>query len=365
MKIKNKRRKDFIAILVILLVSISLGYAFLTTNLRINGFADFFHAEWSIYFDNVQINSNSVSIPVNGSPATIDPTDLTKITFNVSLDKPGDFYEFTADVINDGSLDAMLQFIKVNINLNPCTGFGCEAPSVIHFTITHLDGTDLNHGELLAADSSITYRIRLEYSSDIAEDELLVDDIDIKCSVELVFVQADESAYPYDNYSYLYSTTGNTVRAGSPVSLLGTTYNSDDVSELLTNKVFLRHIVSDGKVRSSDVGFEFSDGNVYYLSGLTTSYSAGSLSNTSLITTLAEISSNWSCDSSNQTIHSSFQGDGLGSNPVLYHHFCYDDDYRIEYYSDYYGDPYNAATYNNNYCYSDLYTGVAACNIGG
>lgn len=44
-------------------------------------------------------------------------TNKTNVSFDVQLDKPGDFYEFTVDVKNNGSIDEMVDSItKTSLN---------------------------------------------------------------------------------------------------------------------------------------------------------------------------------------------------------------------------------------------------------
>ena len=114
---KNKRglnnvlstdRKTLYMILGIVMVSVltlTVVYAALSTTLNINGNAEVSAVNWDIYLDNVQLNSGSATTNV----PTI--TDKTTASFTTTLTKPGDFYEFTIDVVNDGSVDAMIDSV--------------------------------------------------------------------------------------------------------------------------------------------------------------------------------------------------------------------------------------------------------------
>ena len=62
-------------ILIILLLGITLGYAYLNTTLNINGTTNITSANWNIYWDNIQFGSNNVTDVT--TPATISP-DLLK-----------------------------------------------------------------------------------------------------------------------------------------------------------------------------------------------------------------------------------------------------------------------------------------------
>ena len=86
-------------ILIVSLLLIGVVYALLQTNLQINGIAKILHNTWDVHFDHISVNSDSVSINTtdyeDASAAIIDPEDDCKVSFNVLLSSPGDFYEFT------------------------------------------------------------------------------------------------------------------------------------------------------------------------------------------------------------------------------------------------------------------------------
>ena len=119
MKKNNKKNsKKTIYLLLLLILGISVGYAALSATLKINGTSIIKSAKWSVHFDTTPI------VPVEGSvtgeneviPARIKSgTNNTEIEFSVNLPEPGDFYEFTTNVVNDGTLDAII----ANGNTNP------------------------------------------------------------------------------------------------------------------------------------------------------------------------------------------------------------------------------------------------------
>ena len=100
-----KDRKVLILGLCLVLVCIftlTVAYSALSAVLTINGNARVSAADWDIYLDNPRVAGGSATtdIPiVNGVTAT----------FNTTLNMPGDFYEFVVDVVNDGSIDAMIE----------------------------------------------------------------------------------------------------------------------------------------------------------------------------------------------------------------------------------------------------------------
>ncbi len=108
----NTKKKYFLStmLLVLLLLLVTIGYAYLSTTLSINGSSKINDASWDIHFENVQVTEGSVT----ANNPVINPN--TTVTYNVTLSKPGDFFEFTVDVKNDGSIDAMIDTVLSTLN---------------------------------------------------------------------------------------------------------------------------------------------------------------------------------------------------------------------------------------------------------
>lgn len=105
---KRKNNKNLIVVLLLCLITI--GFAALSTTLSINGTTKIKGNTWDIHFENVRFaDSNNVDadLPV------INPSDPTKVDFDVTLSKPGDVFSFYVDIKNDGSVDAKLGDLNV------------------------------------------------------------------------------------------------------------------------------------------------------------------------------------------------------------------------------------------------------------
>lgn len=112
-KKSKKNSKKTIYLILVLILGISVGYAALSATLKINGTSTIKSATWSVHFgteaNDIQVTSGSVTGDNVTTPARIKSgTNNTEIEYSVNLPEPGDYYEFTANVVNDGTLDAII-----------------------------------------------------------------------------------------------------------------------------------------------------------------------------------------------------------------------------------------------------------------
>ena len=190
----RKRKKNrFILLLVILIITMSLGYALLTQNISIMGTSTVKNSTWDIYFDNVQINSNSVSLSTGDSAATIDSNDNTLVNYTVTLSLPGDFYEFTVDAVNDGSIDAMIDTIVSKYNGTAISSTN-PIPNYLTYSVMYADEVLIEPNHLLSHNSTETYKVKVEFNREIEEEQLPSSDQTLSFSFKVNYVQANENA---------------------------------------------------------------------------------------------------------------------------------------------------------------------------
>ena len=214
MKRKNNKK---LALLLILVLVISVGYAALASNLKINGSSNVKASSWNVYWDNVQIKDGSVPAD-NNNKARITDSAKTQVEFNVVLSEPGDFYEFTVDAVNNGTIDAMIAENGIVNGVYSDSSYTQTAtlPKAVSYTVTYADGKPIQEKHLLAKKSgntptTETYKVRIEYRND---DEIDADDLDendqtyyFKFSVN--YVQADSTAEPSHQASAISITRQN------------------------------------------------------------------------------------------------------------------------------------------------------------
>ena len=214
---KNRRRKNRAFILFILLLTVSIGFAALSTQLNVVGTTGISKNTWSVYWANV--GNESGVIPTT-SP-TISNEDETHpntiISFGVNLTKPGDFYEFEVDAVNAGTIDAMLSTITTTITSN---GEPAIPPAYILYSVTYSDGETPTAKHLLSKKSGNTptkerYKVRIEFSRDVTKaqlEEMPNAGLSYNIDLEASYVQADNTGVvrPKDYLKVMTSTNGDT-----------------------------------------------------------------------------------------------------------------------------------------------------------
>ena len=161
MKRNNKKRMS-VLILLLLVGFITIGYAVLNSTLTITGTSHITNATWDVHFENIVPTSGSVTAT---TAPTIDSSKLN-ITYEVTLAKPGDFYEFAVDVKNAGSVAAKLSAAPT------ITGPSTAQDVYTNYTFLNSDGTAVTAGQTIAAGAKKTYKVRVEFDKNITANQL-------------------------------------------------------------------------------------------------------------------------------------------------------------------------------------------------
>ena len=177
---KRKKLVGIIA-LILLVCTITIGYSYLSENLNINGTSKINVASWDIHFDNINATAGSVT------PTTAPTIDANgDINFAVTLNNPGEFYEFTVDVVNGGTVNANMS------NLPVLTGVSTDQDVYTNFTYTHTDGSAITTlaNEALNAGVYKTYKVRVEFDRNIESSQLPTNSQTMNLKVALDYEQA-------------------------------------------------------------------------------------------------------------------------------------------------------------------------------
>ena len=185
---RREKRKMLFTLLFLLLLGLGLGYAALSTNLSIDGSSTMLAGSWDIHFDRIVVSSGSVAIGTEDSAATI--TSPTTVAYNITLAQPGDFYEFTVDVVNGGTIDAMIEGISSKLNGVEIE----ELPGSLEYSVTYSNGIGLVPNQLLSAGDTETYKVRVKYKEDLDLEDLVPGGANLSLSFSVTYIQADENA---------------------------------------------------------------------------------------------------------------------------------------------------------------------------
>lgn len=165
------------AFLFILICLISLGYAILSSNLVIDGTAKISKATWDVHYENINVTAGSVSAAL---PEILDDTT---VKYTVNLSKPGDFYEFTVDVVNKGTIDAIIDKV-IQSELTD------KEKKYLSYSLTYDDGSKISQGDELPNKQTKTLKVRLEFMLDVNASDLPTEGDTINMKLETEYIQA-------------------------------------------------------------------------------------------------------------------------------------------------------------------------------
>ena len=105
---EKERRIKILSIiaLIIAILGLTVAFAALSETLTINGTASVEAASWDIHFENLTGPDLEGTGKVNDT-ATLDGTTISNV--NMSVTKPGDSVTYYFDIVNDGTIDAVLE----------------------------------------------------------------------------------------------------------------------------------------------------------------------------------------------------------------------------------------------------------------
>ncbi|MBQ3307065.1 MAG: hypothetical protein IJG68_02610 [Bacilli bacterium] len=232
---KNKKRYFslyFFILFLFLFLIVGVGYAYLSTTLAVDGSSKVKGNTWSIYFDNLQINPDSVVLGSSNQAATI--IDDNHITFDVDFTELGQFYEFTVDVKNGGTIDGMIGSITSMINQEEFT----ELPGYLDYQVTYSDDMPLLENQILKASAKETLKIRVEFKEGTDVSLLPHEYEDLHFDFILNYIQADGNGYDVVHPKSLYNVLRTEALSGSGLAQEYTGNHKDSYSTTGTQTIY-------------------------------------------------------------------------------------------------------------------------------
>ena len=204
---RKSNLKVVLVLLIVLTVGFSIGYAYLNSTLTINGTSTVQKNTWDTNFDNIKIREGSVT-------ANIEPTveGGTKISrFDLILQKPGDFYEFTVDVVNGGTLDAMVSNIVKTPDLSS------NQQKYLDYKIEYENCVEITKKQLVKVEEFVRVKVRVEYKKDLNVVDLPTELDLVSLGFEINYEQADDTGV-----SVLNNGVANVPVASGDINEIGT-----------------------------------------------------------------------------------------------------------------------------------------------
>ena len=252
---KSKNRTTVFLTLIIIIAVMVIGYTALQTTLNILGNTTVKGNSWDVHWANVQVSDGSTTDVI--TPATI--TSPTQVEFNINLNAPGDYYEFTVDAVNAGTVDAMVDIVSKKVFNS--SNVEIQLPNYLLYEVTYPEGIPVETNQLLAANSSETIKVRVEYKRDITADELVTTNTSIKFRISTSYKQSnDATVIPVRSYSYSFLGSSSVEEN----TIIGDIYSN--INEV-NSPYFIRHTTYNNRLYTSELGIKYNN-NTYYFPAL-------------------------------------------------------------------------------------------------
>ena len=186
LKLKLNKFTIIASVVLFLIVSISLGSAFLKSTLSINGNSTIKKSSWIIYFDDVEKSIDSVE---SENDAKIVDRAKTRIEFEADLKQPGDFYEFTVYTVNDGSIDAMVESID-KFELTD------EQKAYLDFDVTYDNGDPILPCDPLDAGTRRWIKAIVKFKDHLPLEDYPTEDVHLELFFNINYVQKQNTCTP-------------------------------------------------------------------------------------------------------------------------------------------------------------------------
>lgn len=179
MRVNRKILSIILCIVMISVFSLTIAYAALNAVLNISGNAEVSASTWDVYLLNVQVKSGSV----NSDTPVINGGNT--VSFSTTLNMPGDFFEFTVDVVNNGSIDAMIDSVTKSPTLSS------SQAKYLNYIIEYQNSEAITTKQLVKKNSYVRLKVRLEYRSDLVSSDLPTSSETLNLSFTVNYTQSD------------------------------------------------------------------------------------------------------------------------------------------------------------------------------
>lgn len=179
----NKVQNVLLGVLAVGLIGITVAYAALTQQLKIEGTAKVEASTWDIHFETLEGAPNGYATLATDAGKLAIQSDTTIISGNLgTLKAPGDSITYTFDIVNAGDINAKLG--SINIGTPTCTATDSAVAAKVcgnlTYTLTYENGDTIQVGDTL--NKKTTKKAKLVITSKntdvVASEDVSVDGID-------------------------------------------------------------------------------------------------------------------------------------------------------------------------------------------
>ena len=194
-----------LCLILVCVFTLTIAYAALSAVLTISGSAQVTSADWDIHLANPKVT--------NGSVTTTVPTITSgkTLSFSTTLNMPGDFYEFTVDVVNGGSIDAMIDKVTKTPELT------AEQAKYLKYEVSYANGESISTKQTIASGVTMPIKVRVEYRKDLVASDLPTGQVVLDLSLTLEYVQSDGTGSSVNN-----NGVGTMIFANGSLDAIGT-----------------------------------------------------------------------------------------------------------------------------------------------
>lgn len=184
---REQKIRNIILFTLFSFLFIGVGYAVISSNLQMNGSMTLNKITWDVHFENFEELYNNTVTGTN----SLSNEDTT-LTYNVTLNKPGDIYEFTVDIVNNGNIDAMLSSLGNS-------GLTSAQQEVLDYSVTYLDGSIPTEKDSLKAKEVETLVVSIKTKADITNSKLSATDTNLSLTLSPTYAQDDKTSIIRNN----------------------------------------------------------------------------------------------------------------------------------------------------------------------
>ena len=198
-----------LCLILVCVFTLTIAYAALNAVLTIQGSAQVTSSNWDVHLANPKV--------INGSATTTVPSIITSSTveFSTTLNMPGDFYEFTIDVVNAGSIDAMIENVVKTPELT------AEQAKFLKYEVSYQNGESITTKQLLAKETSMPIKVRIEYRKDLVASDLPTGQVVLDLALTLEYTQSDGTASSVTNNGVFKPVANGDINAIGTVVTIG------------------------------------------------------------------------------------------------------------------------------------------------